>query len=70
MRPTHRAKSTAAAGEMASSGKDAKAAPATHAEIARMTTTSAMTVRWAASFSSATRRLPKGATATKSRLPR
>ena len=37
---------------------------------ARKAIASQSIVRWAASFSSAMRRLPKGAAATKSRLPR
>ncbi len=43
---------------------------ATRVATTRKTIESATAVTWAASFSSAIRRLPNGAAATKSRLPR
>ena len=71
MKPTHKAKPMAFNGGM---GSPRAASPnrfeLTVVAIARMAIARNSMVRWAASFSSATRRLPNGVTATKSRLPR
>ena len=48
----------------------ANADPATHAQRAVTRTTIAIPVRWAATFSTAIRRMPSGVVATNSRLPR
>ncbi len=71
MKPTHRAKPT----EDVSGIGSPRAASPNSVELAVVTTAriamaSQSIVRWAASFSSAIRRLPNGAAATKSRLPR
>ncbi len=56
--------------ETASPGSCPKSVVPSQVARARMRTTPAIAVRCAASFSSATRRLPKGVAATRSRLPR
>ena len=71
MRPTHRANPTAPASGISSpSSGMPKTDEATRVATTRNTIESATAVTWAASFSSAIRRLPNGAAATKSRLPR
>ncbi len=71
MKPTHRAKPTEERGGI---GSPSDASPyrfeLTVVANARMTRARASIVRCAASFSSAILRLPNGAAATKSRLPR
>src|SRR5262249_46867396 len=69
-RPAHSEKPKAAAGAIASPGCVAKRAPASQEATARTVIAPVITVRWAASFSIAIRRRPKGAAATRSRLPR
>jgi hypothetical protein len=69
--PTHRAKPSADSGGIWSPrAASPKAFELTVVATLRITRAMASIVRWAASFSSAIRRLPNGVTATKSRLPR
>ena len=69
-RPTQAAYPIAADHGISSPGSVAKAAPASHAQTAVTATMRPRTVRFAASFSRAMRRIPSGVTATSSRLPR
>ena len=70
MSPTQTAKPTAPWIGIASPGSVPNAALPTQVTMARNTIAPNMPVRCAASFSIAIRRLPKGAAATMSRLPR
>ncbi len=71
MNPTHSAKPSAESGGIWSpSAASPKAFELIVVARVRITSAIASIVRCAASFSSATRRLPNGVTATKSRLPR
>ena len=71
MKPTHRAKPTDESGGIGSpSAASPNSFELTVVATARIAIASPSIVRWAASFSSAIRRLPNGAAATKSRLPR
>jgi hypothetical protein len=71
MSPTQSAKPMAAeTGISSPSSATPKTAEATRVAMARKIIDTAMAVTWAASFSRAMRRLPSGATATMSRLPR
>src|SRR5262249_59140957 len=68
-RPAHSAMPDAAAGGLAPPGRLPTAAPASQEAKARTAIAPNMTVRWAASFSTARRRLLNGEAATRSRLP-
>ena len=71
MNPTHSAKPRADSGGIWSpSAASPKAFELIVVARVRISSAIASIVRWAASFSSATRRLPNGVTATNSRLPR
>ena len=71
MKPAQRAKPIAPLnGIVSPSAALPNAFELTKTMIATMAIASQSIVRWAASFSSAIRRFPKGAAATKSRLPR
>jgi hypothetical protein len=66
----HRARPTAARTGIWSPGSLAKAAPATQAARAMAAATTVSRATWAATFSAAMRRRPRGEAATRSRLPR
>ena len=71
MNPVHRAKPAEDSGGIVSPREASpNTVELTVVPMARTTMASASIVTWAASFSSAIRRLPNGAAATMSRLPR